>query len=292
MVSEENIAYLEECNYEYILGVKMRQLSEFRKNYLLDNEGFEPMEGTSLHVKEVDEFELWYRERVHSGSVPTDEEIQEIKQKSKSKRRWVVCLNKSMEKIDKAKREYFRQIIEGKIEYGTAKEWIIKNGYRKYVHIDEMKISLNEDRLMEDELYDGKWVMISNSKLPAFTLVKSYKELAKIERHFRDLKNDLEIGPIYHYIEPRIRGHIFVCFMALQLKVVLTKKLKEINEDISYSEVMKDVAKMTVTIISTDEQEIIIRSDIEGNAHLAFKAVKAPIPNKIIQCKIKGNDIP
>lgn len=286
MISEENLEYLEENKYEYVLGVKMRQLKDFRKHYLLDDDGFEPMEGTSLHVKEISEYELWYRERIHYSGMPSDNEIREFKKNSKSKRRWVMCLNKFMEKLDKRNREYFRQIIEGKIEYRTAKEWIVKNGYKKYVHIDEMKISLNEERLEEDELYDGKWVMISNSTLPAFTLVKTYKELSKIERHFRDLKNELEVGPIYHYTESRIRAHIFVCFIALQLKVALTKRLKQLNEDVSYSEVMRDVSRIKAIELCAEEQKIILRTDIEGNAHLAFKAVKTPVPNKVIACQM------
>jgi len=282
MISEDNLAYLEENNYEYILGVKMRQLKECRKYHLPDENGFEPMEGTFLYVKEASEYELWYRERARYGNVPTDEEIKEFNKSKKSKRRWVVCLNKFMEKLDKASREYFRQIIEGKIEFSTAKEWIIKNGYKKYVQIDEMKISLNEDRLDEDELYDGKWVMISNSNLPAFNLVKSYKELSKIERHFRDLKSELEVGPIFHYTEARIRAHIFVCFIALQMKVALTKRLKGVCEDVSYSEVMKDVSKIKAIEISAEGQRIVLRTDIEGSAYYAFKAVKTQVPNKVI----------
>ena len=104
--------------------------------------------------------------------------------------------------------------MENKIEFNTAKEWIVKNGYRKYVKIEEMHISLNEDKLEQEMIYDGKWVLVSNSTLSISQVVSSYKDLSKIERHFRDLKSELEVGPIFLQKENRIKAHIFICFIA------------------------------------------------------------------------------
>ena len=240
MVSEDNIKYLEENGYEYILGVKMRQMSKIRKEILLSDEGFEDI-GKRLKGKEIREMELWEREKKQRGEEVKEEEKEVYSESLKSKRRWVVCYNEEIASIEKEKREYFQKIIENKIEFDTAKEWLIKNGYRKYVRIEDMKISLDEDKLMEEEIYDGKWVLITNSSLSIGELIWGYKGLAKIENHFRDLKSEIEVGPIYHYTERRIRGHIFVCFIALQMKVLLTQKLEEIGEDLTYSEVMRDV---------------------------------------------------
>lgn len=281
MVSEDNIRYLEENGYEYILGVKMRQMSKIRKEILLSDEGFEDI-GKRLKGKEIREMELWEREKKQRGEEVKEEEKEVYSESLKSKRRWVVCYNEEIASIEKEKREYFQKIIENKIEFNTAKEWLIKNGYRKYVRIEDMKISLDEDKLMEEEIYDGKWVLITNSSLSIGELIWGYKGLAKIENHFRDLKSEIEVGPIYHYTERRIRGHIFVCFIALQMKVLLTQKLEEIGEDLTYSEVMRDVRKIRAVEVKIGDKKVITRTNLKGKADLAFRAIGGVIPPKII----------
>lgn len=307
MISEDNIKYLEESKYEYILAVKMRQLSEIRQKLLLDNEGFLSI-NSSLKAKQIREYDLWEQETVkknenaklHNSSIDeekakgnevkkhkvkviklTDEQKQAYKSSDKGKRRWIVCLNPAVANIDKIKREYFQKIIENKVEFSTAKEWIVKNGYKKYVVIKDLKIELNHEKLREDELFDGKWTLITNADLPVNELINSYKDLAAIERHFRDLKSELEIGPVYHHTERRIRAHIFVCFLALQLKVALAKKLKPLIE-MGYSETMRHLSQIKAVKYRTKGVESTIRTDMSEEAKIVFKAIGANIPPKII----------
>lgn len=287
MISEDNIAYLESQKYEYILGVKMRQLSEIRQKFLLKDEGFLSI-SSSIKAKQVSEYDLFkeefekQNEKRKNKKILTDQEKENYKNSNKGKRRWIVCLNPAVANLDKKKREYFQKIIENKVEFYTAKEWIVKNGYKKYVIIKDLKIDLNHEKLKEDELFDGKWTLITNTDLPANELINSYKDLAAIERHFRDLKSELEIGPVYHHTANRIRAHIFVCFLALQLKVALTKRLKEISKDLSYSEVMRDVAKIKAIEFKIQDKTVLMRTELVENAYQAFKAVKTAVPAKII----------
>lgn len=282
MVSEENIQYLEDNGYEYILGVKMRQLSKIRREILLGDEGFKDIGSSRLKAKEIRGFELWEKEKLLKGEEIKDQEREEYIKSSNGKRRWVVCLNEEVEEIDREKREYFQKIIENKIEFSTAKEWIIRNGYKKYVKIEDMKISLDEEKLREEEMYDGKWVLITNSSLSIPEIIEGYKGLSRIERHFRDLKDEIEVGPIYHYVDRRIRAHIFVSFIALQMKVLLTKRLKEIDEKLSYSEVMRELSKMRAVEVNIGNERLMVRVEPQEKAKLAFKAVKTAIPSRIL----------
>lgn len=121
MVSESNICYLEENNYEYILGMRMRQLSESRRKILLDESGFQSM-SKNLSGKEMTESDLWEREqnaineeRLKRGKevIKIDEKkLNELKESKSGQRRWVVCLNKEVAKEDKEKREFFKKILE------------------------------------------------------------------------------------------------------------------------------------------------------------------------------------
>lgn len=283
MVSEENIKYLEDNGYEYILGVKMRQLKKSTKEILLDDEeGFIKIGKTVLKAKEMRGYELWEKEKKLKGEEISEAEREEYIRSNAGKRRWIVCLNEEIEEMDKEKREYFKKIIEDKIEFNTAKDWIIRNGYKKYVKIEDMKIRLDEEKLSEEELYDGKWVLVTNSSLSIPEVIKGYKGLSKIERHFRELKDEIEVGPIYHYVERRIRAHIFVSFIALQMKVALTKKLEEIDEEVSYSEVMRDLSRMRAVEVNIGGERLMIRVEPQGKAKLAFEAVKMKVPSKIL----------
>ena len=87
---------------------------------------------------------------------------------------------------------------------------------------------------------------------------------------------------LYHYTERKIRGHIFVCFIALQMKVLLTQKLEEIGEDLTYSEVMRDVRKIRAVEVKIGDKKVITRTNLKGKADLAFRAIGGVIPPKII----------
>jgi len=299
MISQDNLNYLEEKKYEYVLGVKMRQLSQIRQQILLNDEGFLAI-SDSLKAKEMNEYDLWEQEmekrneeakKYNAQKEPkkrkkkvvnlTEDQKQAYKNSKKGQRRWVACLNPVMAQFDKKKREYFQQIIEKKVEFSTAKEWIVKNGYKKYVTIKNMTIELNREKLKEDELYDGKWALITNTGLAKTKLVDTYKDLAMIERHFRDLKSELEIGPVYHHTEKRIRAHIFVCFLALQLKVALMKKLKSLT-DIGFSETMRLLSQIKAVNYETKGTNITIRTNIPEQSRVVFQAIGANTPAKII----------
>lgn len=64
--------------------------------------------------------------------------------------------------------------------------------------------------------------MITNTPdLSPEEVIQCYKSLADIERGFRVLKSELEIGPVYHRLPDRIRANATLCFMALILYRVL-----------------------------------------------------------------------
>lgn len=102
---------------------------------------------------------------------------------------------------------------------------------------------------------------------------------------FRDLKDELEIGPIYHWTERRIQAHVFICFLALILKLTLKKKLRGIDPDISYNQVMADVKKVKANEFRINRHKVIMRTDFQGKASLAFKAAGINLPSRILDYK-------
>lgn len=253
MVSKKTIDKLDESEYEYIVGIKMRRLDKSTRVELLSPLGFNKV-ARSLEVKE----------KILDG------------------KRYIICYNPEEAEEDARDREYFMKIIKEKIDKNTIKDWIIKNGYKKYLKVSGAEIKLDEERLRKEALYDGKWILLTNTDFPSRDISFYYKGLWQIERGFRSLKTELETAPIYHWIEPRIRAHIYICFLALVMRIALQKKIKAIDHSLSFSEVIRDVSKIKATKLKINNEEFIIRTDLTGNAHVAFKAVNMRVPNKII----------
>jgi transposase len=60
-------------------------------------------------------------------------------------------------------------------------------------------------------------------------VVRRYKELAEIERGFRALKSSLMLRPLFHWTEDRIRAHVFLCVLALQIERLMRSRLSSVS---------------------------------------------------------------
>jgi len=75
---------------------------------------------------------------------------------------------------------------------------------------------------------------VTNAKdLTPAQVVERYKSLADIERGFRVLKSEIEIGPVYHRLPDRIRAHAAICFIALILHRVMRQRLRDAKSELS-----------------------------------------------------------
>ena len=82
-------------------------------------------------------------------------------------------------------------------------------------------------RAWEDRI-DGLLLLeTTDLSAPAQEIVKRYKELAEIERGWRALKSTLVLRPVYHWTEERIRAHVFVCVLALQVERWMRNRLAD-----------------------------------------------------------------
>lgn len=85
---------------------------------------------------------------------------------------------------------------------------------------------IDEKALALARAMDGKLLLVTNTQdLKASEVIARYKSLADIERGFKMLKSDIEIGPVYHRLPDRIRAHAYICFIALVLARVMRERL-------------------------------------------------------------------
>ena len=253
MISETNINLLEEKGYEYIVGMRMRQLKREDAEKILSTRDMKRL-SDSLSGKEV---------------------------KFKD-RRFVVCFNHEEAINDKGKREEIIARLTEKLKNQGLKSLLIHREYSKYLKIKAEKPELDEEKIKAEQIFDGKFILQSNTNFNWRDVILSYKGLWQVEASFRILKSELEMGPIYHWTERRIRAHIFGCFLALVLKVVFQKELFKIDKSVSVNKVLADVRKMKAVQITLKDTPIILRTELEGEAHKAFKAVGLKIPNRVL----------
>jgi transposase len=92
-----------------------------------------------------------------------------------------------------------------------------------------LQITRNSDQIASEAALDGIYVLrtsVSADQLDAAGVVTAYKNLANLERDFRSLKvDDLDLRPIYHRLEDRVRAHVFICMLAGYLTWHLRKTL-------------------------------------------------------------------
>lgn len=80
--------------------------------------------------------------------------------------------------------------------------------------------------LAREKAYEGKYVIQTEEQhLSAVEVVATYKELNEVERGFAHLKEVLEVRPVYHQKDDRVRAHVFVAALAFLLDRALEKKL-------------------------------------------------------------------
>lgn len=113
--------------------------------------------------------------------------------------------------------------------------------------------TIDEDKKRYLELLDGKLLLVTNTKATAAEVVQRYKSLADIERGFRVLKSDIEIGPVYHRLPQRIRAHALICFMALILYRVMRMRLKVAKRSESPTTLLEQLKRIHQQTIETNE---------------------------------------
>ncbi len=97
-------------------------------------------------------------------------------------------------------------------KYKVAKHFVLE------IDDDGFSYHRNEERIRGEARLDGVYVIrtsVGADAMGAETVVRSYKNLSQVEWGFRDLKSvQLEVRPVRHRLEERVRAHAFICMLA------------------------------------------------------------------------------
>jgi hypothetical protein len=94
-----------------------------------------------------------------------------------------------------------------------------KPGLNRYLRVTPGGLlRVDAAKIKAEENLDGKYLLrTSDPKLPAEDIALGYKQLLEVERGWRDLKQVIDLRPVYHRKEERIRAHVVLCWLALLL---------------------------------------------------------------------------
>lgn len=247
MISKETIKGLEERGLEYILGARMRRQREVRE--VLDRTGCYQEVAENLRVKEV---------RV-------------------GEHRYIVCHNPAEEAKDAADRAAILASLGDQLREG-AKQLVGNRGYRRYLRVEKEAVSIDLRKAADEARYDGKFVLRTNTALPASEVAIQYKRLLLVEQFFRATKSLVETRPIFHHWDATIRGHVFCSFLALVLMDELQRRLAAKGWKLEWENIRQDLEVLDEVEVRAGEQRYLLRTELQGVTGKVLQGVGVAIP--------------
>ena len=102
-----------------------------------------------------------------------------------------------------------------------ANHFKVKKHFALEITDERFAFTRKSEQIAAEAALDGIYILrtsVTEQELAAADVVRSYKQLARVERGFRTLKGpELEIRPVHHRLEDRVRAHVFLCMLAYYL---------------------------------------------------------------------------
>ena len=242
MLNSDNLAYLVNKGYKYILGAKIKmlptKLKEQISNLVFINDNITHQIDINKTIK--------YKQNQNDKRATKELDIAQ---------RLILSYSSSRARKDKYLRDKALERLEEKIKSSSniTKADLKLSFYAKFLDLkDDCKIEfkLNSNSIKDDEKLDGiKGYITNDFTLSHKDIIEHYKNLWHIEKAFRISKTDLKIRPIYHRLENRIKAHILISFVAYAIYKEFEIKTRDIKAgyNISYK-ILIDLIKHTFAI--------------------------------------------
>ena len=241
LMSEDNVKLLRSAGYKYIIGARIKSEKKAVKDWILSHE---KKDGCYFERKRSE------GERLIVGYSET-----RAKKDAYNRNRGVARLRKAYS--------------SGRL----TKAQVNRRGYNKFLEISkDIQVSISEDKISEDEKWDGLKGYITNTSLDAERIVALYHGLWVVERAFRISKGTLDMRPMFHFTERRIEAHVCICFIAYKVYKELERIIKLAGIKMSVGDVIK--AARTITTIRVrlpENREILTKTLFLTERHKAIE---------------------
>jgi len=129
--------------------------------------------------------------------------------------------------------------LTGEAEIGLAvgavwNRWRVRKHFQLEISDTSFGFERKQEQIAAEAALDGIYVLRTSASAEALAapdVVRAYKQLKEVERAFRTLKGPLELRPIHHRLEDRVRAHVFLCMLAYYLSWHLRRAWKPLLFD-------------------------------------------------------------
>lgn len=245
MLSENNIRFLEAEKLHYIVGARLKGLSEKFKEQVF------------VHDFTKDStFETVCKIKLETGEV-TD-------------KRLIIDFSEKRARKDKFNREKLIKKLEVRI--ASKKEVIKKSKYLIFKNQGTVT-GIDQEKIAQDQRHDGLkgyWTNLT-VKIKPKEVIDQYHNLWKVEKAFRMSKSDLEARPVFHRKQKRISGHLLICFCSLLILKETERILKP--TEISLMKAIEVLGKVGEGDMVLGKLKLPIDSELSEEAEIIFHEV-------------------
>ena len=147
----------------------------------------------------------------------------------------------------------------------------------------ELAYGRKEDVLAEEVRRDGKFVLRTNDpNLGAADAALAYKQLQRVERGFRELKDFLKLRPIRHWRRERVEAHVGVCVLAYLLEMVLEQKLARGGLPMTAQAALEALEPVKQVLTEVNGRRFLCLTDWPQQAGKVLRALGLDTPPKTI----------
>jgi transposase len=202
----------------------------------------------------------------------------------------------AMERVRMQLEALERRVTAGKLtdaaQIGAAAARILNrwHGYRYYdweYRAGRFRFFEHPIQLPREQAYEGKYlIQTEEPHLTPVEAVQIYKDLSEVERAFANLKDVIELRPIFHRTDARVEAHIFVAALAFLLHRMIEKKLKAAGLDLSATEalrILRTVRVVELLLERGQRKRTVTRGSTRAApilAALGLTALDPPTPPK------------
>ena len=140
-------------------------------------------------------------------------------------------------------------------------------------------LRVDKKKIAAEANLDGKYLLrCSDPHLSAEDIALGYKQLLQVERGWRDMKTTLELRPVYHRLEDRIRAHVILCWLAL-----LLVRLVETTTGDTWNHIREDLQELHVGTFEGPAGTFRQRTELTTAQRDILAKLGVDAPKKIIE---------
>jgi len=217
MITLDNVKAIEGKNLGYIMALRHKRAKDLLQDKDIQPELFDKRLPLTIYREDGKKYVLCGSEERREKDLYV---FNQLLKKGKE------ALLKVKRMVDKGRLKKYDKVVRG------AQKKLTESGASRYFDFSyeeggKFKIIEKKDKIERARTLCGYYILeTSETKMEDEKVEASYKKLQEVERVFRDLKDLIDIRPVYHWIEKRVETHIFLCLLSQVVLSTVRKKLK------------------------------------------------------------------